>query len=307
MPYPKDQLLEVPCLLCGYSTGRVIISNYAPLLIRSCPRCGHLFTSPRLADSALASLYDTDYFESGEEGSAFGYADYAEQEKAISNTARMRLKWIKRRLKTDSPKNRLLEIGSAYGFFLDEARQAGYQIAGIEPAATARSRANRLLKEEIVKDRLEKIAGQFDVVVLWDVLEHLPDPLTTLKQISEYMPPGALLAIITPNSASLPARFFSHRWLVFASPQEHLHFFNPVTIRLLLINAGFTPLEVVTFGRGGKRVKLSYIFKRLAIYSGLFKPLALIVEHTPLKRLAPYVDWGDNMWVLAGKSLRCDG
>jgi 2-polyprenyl-3-methyl-5-hydroxy-6-metoxy-1,4-benzoquinol methylase len=279
----------------------VVISDYAPLLIRSCARCGHLYTSPRLTNSALASLYNTDYFESGEEGSAFGYADYAEQERAIRSTARIRLKWIKRRLKTGSTKNRLLEIGSAYGFFLDEARQAGYQIAGVEPAATARSRANRLLSEEIVKDRLEKIESQFDVVVLWDVLEHLPDPLTTLKQIGEYMPPRALLAVITPNSTSYPARFFNHRWLVLASPQEHLHFFYPATIRRLLIIAGYTPLEVVTFGRGGKRVKLSYIFRRLAIYSGLLKPLALLVEHTLLKRLAPYVDWGDNMWVLARK------
>jgi 2-polyprenyl-3-methyl-5-hydroxy-6-metoxy-1,4-benzoquinol methylase len=301
MQYPQDQLVEVPCALCGHPAGRVIVSDYAPLLIRSCPQCGHLYTSPRLTDSALASLYNADYFERGEEGSAFGYADYAEQEKAIRHTARLRIRWIKKLLGTNPAKNRLLEVGSAYGFFLDEARQAGFQIGGVEPAATARARANRLLKKQMVEAELANVTGLFDVVVLWDVLEHLPDPLATLRQIDDKTPRGALLAIITPNSASFPAKFFQHRWLIFASPQEHLHFFNPATIRRLLLQAGYASLEIITFGRGGKKVKLSYIFRRLAIYNRLFQPLSLLVEHTFLRYRAPYVDWGDNMWVLARK------
>ena len=123
---------------------------------------------------------------------------------------------------------RLLEIGCAYGFFLEEAG-GFYDVAGIEiaDAAVAFCRARGLfvingVAEEFVLAQF----GMLDVIVLLDVIEHLPDPQSTLALCRQHLNPGGVIVITTGDFASFYARLAGRNWRLMTPPQ-HLWFFTP--------------------------------------------------------------------------------
>jgi cyclopropane fatty-acyl-phospholipid synthase-like methyltransferase len=98
---------------------------------------------------------------------------------------------------------RLLEIGCAGGFFLDEARRRGFDVAGVELNATMAAHARSVLGLDVIQGRIEDVdwdavAGPVDVLVLMDVLEHIPDPHGLLRQVSARLAADACLLIRGP-------------------------------------------------------------------------------------------------------------
>jgi SAM-dependent methyltransferase len=132
-----------------------------------------------------------------------------------------------------------LEIGCAYGFFLQEAGRF-YDATGIEiaDAAVAFCRARGLSITNGVADEstLARL-GMLDVIVLLDVIEHLPDPQSTLTLCRQHLNPGGIIVITTGDFASLHARLAGPRWRLMTPPQ-HLWFFTPESIQRLSHSLG---------------------------------------------------------------------
>jgi SAM-dependent methyltransferase len=122
---------------------------------------------------------------------------------------------------------RLLDVGCAYGFFLQEARRF-FDVCGIElaeDAAEACRRAGLRVRSGMADAATMAQIGQVDVITLFDVIEHLPAPDDTLTLCSRQLTPGGLLVITTGDFASLAARLMGRSWRLMTPPQ-HLWFFT---------------------------------------------------------------------------------
>jgi SAM-dependent methyltransferase len=148
----------------------------------------------------------------------------------------------------------LLDIGCGYGFFIDAARQRGWHVKGIELCEHARAYATSKSLEVDTKKLFDQRYKNetFDVVTLFYVLEHLPEPLKYLKEINRILKPGGLLLARVPHTTPLvkALKTFGIPNRLYDAP-SHLSDFSPHTISLALEKTGFC--EIRTFPGGATR------------------------------------------------------
>lgn len=230
----------VVCCLCG-EPGSPLYAQ-PPFAVVRCPRCALVFVSPRLTADALQRLYDAPaYFDDTVYGSS-----------RWSPAMLLQRTWTAGRLgllRADvPPPARLLEIGSGYGHFLAAARDAGYQVSGVELSRTGVAHARGRLGLDVWAGQLvdDPDPQPADVVCFWDTLEHVPDPLAFLTQVRARMAgPDAVAAFSVPSFASLPARLLRSRWWTL-KPEQHIWHFTPDTLRVLAARAGLVITRVIT-------------------------------------------------------------
>jgi 2-polyprenyl-3-methyl-5-hydroxy-6-metoxy-1,4-benzoquinol methylase len=142
----------------------------------------------------------------------------------------------------------LLDIGCAQGFFLFSAAQAGYRVKGIEISQDAAEYAKTefgLDVEAKAFEELEFPGNHFDVVTLWQVLEHVPYPLDVLREVRKMLKPGGLLAVSTPNIAGLPSRLLRKKW--WDIKRLHINEFSTRTLMDILRNAEFKNVSPASY------------------------------------------------------------
>jgi 2-polyprenyl-3-methyl-5-hydroxy-6-metoxy-1,4-benzoquinol methylase len=141
---------------------------------------------------------------------------------------------------------RLLDVGCATGNFLDRMRKRGnWQVWGVEVNEDAARYAQERFGLDIFIGEVCEAsypARYFDAVTLWDVLEHLHDPLGTLKEIRRVLKDDGVLILSVPNSDSFDARIFGDCWIGF-DPPRHLYAFSTKTVKRLLTETGFETTE----------------------------------------------------------------
>jgi SAM-dependent methyltransferase len=144
------------------------------------------------------------------------------------------------------PEGSALDVGCATGEFLEALQKRGWQVNGIEPNPEAAARARRRLgREAVQRGPLEEAdfdPGTFDLITLWDVLDHLQDPPAALGEVYRWLRSGGLLVLGLPSVESWDARLFGSAWLGWDAPR-HLYVFAEETLRNILEGVGF---QVVT-------------------------------------------------------------
>jgi 2-polyprenyl-3-methyl-5-hydroxy-6-metoxy-1,4-benzoquinol methylase len=197
------------------------------------------------------------------------------------------------------PGRRVLDIGAAGGSFLAVARRRGYEPFGCEPSAWMCDFAKRhyglLLHAGTVFD-MPREKGSIDLLSLWDVIEHTPDPKAVLVRAHELLSDKGVLAITYPDYGSLAARLMGRRWVFLLT--VHLYYFVPDTMRRLLRACGFEPL---LFRPHLQTLELGYVAQRAAPYLGPLGPVAAgAVKALGLARL-PFHYWVGQTLVVARK------
>jgi 2-polyprenyl-3-methyl-5-hydroxy-6-metoxy-1,4-benzoquinol methylase len=142
----------------------------------------------------------------------------------------------------------LLDIGCAQGFFLFSASKAGYTTRGIEISQDAAAYAIKEFGLDVEAKPFEELRfpeSSFDVVTLWQVLEHVPYPLTVLKEVYRILKPGGLVVASTPNIESIPAKILRKKW--WDIKRLHINQFNTKTLADILHNAGFKKMSSVSY------------------------------------------------------------
>lgn len=219
------------CIVCGSAE---LVPHLD--LLKKCVSCGHPFAD--VAGSAFSpqQLYSASYFAGGA-----GYFDYLADRACHERHFKARLESLLPRC----PQGRLLEIGSAYGFFLNLA-QRHYSVRGYEICAAAARYARDTFKVDVRPDFLsdDSVAeNSVDAVVMWDVLEHLPNAADYVARSHALLKKGGTFALTTPDVGSLVARFQGRRWRLMIPP-EHVHYFSAATLRRFLERQGFTVIGV---------------------------------------------------------------
>jgi SAM-dependent methyltransferase len=239
------------CAVCGGNTIE------APVLgvLGRCRACGYVFV-PRTPDlpDRLKALYEGDYFT----GAEFG--DYASQRPTF---ARNFQDTIRRMREAGAPRGRLLEVGCAYGFFLEQA-QAEFTAVGIDVNGAAIEAARGLGVDALCVEFLDYVPPDaFDVVCLWDTIEHVLEPRAYLEKAHDLLRPDGMLFLTTGDIGSVVARLRGAKWRMI-HPPSHLNYFSRATMTRLLESVGF---DVVSVGAIGTRRDLLNTLHLLALFS----------------------------------------
>lgn len=207
-------------------------------VLSRCRECGHVFYGDP-PGAAPSELYDERYFAEAE------YRDYKSQRRTFARNFDRYLRMMARH---GASGGRLLEIGAAYGFFLAEARGA-FVVEGIDVSAAGAAWGREHLGLPLhCGDFLAfEPAAPYDVVCLWDTVEHLSRPDRFLARARDLLVPGGRLFLTTGDIGSVMARLRGARWRMI-HPPTHLHYFSRPTIRRLLERLGFAVTGIQAVG-----------------------------------------------------------
>ncbi|MFY1635537.1 class I SAM-dependent methyltransferase [Solwaraspora sp. WMMB335] len=220
-----DETVATGCLLCGSTgTGQPITEG----LLRRCATCQFVWTAGDLPPPE--ELYDRAYYETD------GYQDYFASAGQRRFESARRLRWLCSRVRPAD----LLEAGSAGGYFLRAARDAGIDASGVEVSAAAASFAREHLGVPVRTQRFEdhEPGTAVEAVCAFHVLEHVTDPRQFLAAARAALRPGGWLALEVPNIASAAARRLGSAWPAIA-PEYHRWHFTPESLSRLLAETGF--------------------------------------------------------------------
>jgi len=248
----EKKLIFPSCFLCGAEDFHPLYLIHDCQLVR-CPHCQAVFTREIPSRLLKSSFYEEDYFQNPAFASTdineyFGYDTYIPDQKNIQD----KFKICIRRIKKYQPSGKLLDLGCATGFFLDLARRHRFEVLGVEPSRFAGRKARELFGVPVIPRELREAdlpTSGFDVVTLWDVIEHFANPRAELREINRILKPGGILGIITPNIGSPAARILKDKWLEIHRMPEHLIFFSARTLKRLLEETGFEILEAHSIGK----------------------------------------------------------
>ncbi|GIW80902.1 MAG: hypothetical protein KatS3mg105_2709 [Gemmatales bacterium] len=226
---------ETVCLLCGCARWTHVVE--APdraeggsglwFAVVRCVDCGLCFTNPRPSRQTISRFYPSHYqphrLKSKRGGVRLG----------SSRSPRKWLKW--------HGQGRLLDFGCGGGSFVERMARQGWQVTGIDMSENAVRRVRDELGLPALVGTLphpELSPESFDVVTMWQSLEHVHDPLGVLRQARRLLVPGGKLIVAVPNILSLPFRWFGPAWYGLDLPR-HLTHFDPQTLSGMLQRAEF--------------------------------------------------------------------
>lgn len=188
----------------------------------------------RYYQSDFAALYSSNYYQNGD------YHNYKWEEVALKRNFADRLSRIRRFI----PTGKLLEVGSAYGFFLELA-QKYFEVEGVEmDTETAEKVGERLGVKVYGGDFLsQNFSKKYDVIVTLDTIEHVASPRKFLQRCQRLLNPGGYLFLETGDVEAFVPRIRDERWrLVY--PPAHLSYLSAKTLTMFLEKAGFRTVTV---------------------------------------------------------------
>jgi SAM-dependent methyltransferase len=265
-----------------------------PDLLR-CRACGHRFyRGAETVDST--ALYGHGYHESEE------YLDYAGQRETLARNFR---DYLDRMERHGASGESLLEVGCAHGFFLAEAAARFPRVHGLDVSGSAITAARDRLgvSAEAVDVCAHRPSAPYDVVCLWDTIEHLPDPRRSLSCAHRLLAPDGFLFLTTGDAGSLVARVRGPRWRMI-HPPTHVHYFTRAGIRRLLRDLGFRTLGIESLA--GRRQIGNVLhnldrFGRSAALRGTARRLLYRLPGSVLRRDVR-IGLGDIMFVAARRA-----
>lgn len=160
-----------------------------------------------------------------------------EQQHSSQNHAAAHVQHILRVQKLVGPSPRLLDFGCGSGDFLNMARAFGFNSVGVDRSAARR----KIAGFEIAND-LNDVDGDFDVITMFEVLEHLDDPLDILRQLTKRLRPNGVFAIEVPDCSGITSIVTEYDYRNI-HPLDHINAFEPKTLVEMLRRVGLRPIS----------------------------------------------------------------
>lgn len=264
-----------------------------------CPSCGLKTTDlGENYDSFVKKFYTKGYYTGDPRYAA--YASYASDKWHILQNMKKFLVKVRQYKKS----GKLLDVGCALGYFVELANKSGFDAYGFDASEFAAKKAQARLNGRIKHGLIQTVnypQKSFDVITMFDVVEHLGNPIRDLRKLMTFLKDDGILIVATGNTQSLAARLLKRRWTFYIPPQ-HLFFFTKKTFTSLLAVGGLVPIE--WFGVN-KWLSLRYVL-HLARSTGesvLADHLFVLIQRLKLGWLPLFLPLRDNMVVVAKKDI----
>ncbi len=256
--------------------------------IVQCRHCGLVYANPRWPVDVVLDAY-----------TAVEDETYVEERQGRELTFRHHLRHLER-FTGPAEGRALLDVGAYIGVFVEVAAQSGWQAQGVEPSSWAAAAAQRR-GLNVCQGTLETVAlpeASFDVITLWDVIEHFADPAAELARARRLLRPGGWLLVHTMDIDAPVARLMGRRWPWLMD--MHLYYFTRRTLREMVAAQGF---DVVWQGTQGRYLRLGYLASRVAgLHAGLGRLARGAVGRLGLDEAAVPVNFGDLMTCIGRKN-----
>jgi len=275
----------MPCIVCNNDQSRRL---YDVLL--KCQNCGFTWADLDIHNEQITKFYDNDYF-CGQE-----YHSYLQEKAALQKNFSRDLKLISRFM----PSGKLLEIGCAYGFFLDLARRY-YTTTGIDISESACQYAKEELNLNVICGdflKAELKENHYDIIVSWATIEHLQDPHIYIEKIARLLKKGGVFACSTIDIDSPLAKIQGKSWRQI-HPPTHLSYFSEKTTGMLLNKYGLKQKYVSRLGE--YRTVDNSIYTILVLKQKLSHFYQLL-SRLKLNRGMFYLNTYDTMYIIATKA-----
>jgi SAM-dependent methyltransferase len=297
-------MIEITCNLCGRDDWKVrfpatmngkdldvgIFRCTSPgygshAQIVECRHCGFVYANPRWSSDELIDAYtaveDTTYLQE-REGRELTFQKHLQAMEKYTGPGNGRT---------------LLDIGAYIGVFVETAAAAGWDAYGVEPSEWGATEAQKhgLNVIQGTQDAPEIAGTPFDVITMWDVIEHVDDPMSELSKAYQRLKPGGWLAVHTMDIDSLLARLMGRRWPWLMD--MHLFYFSQKTMTKMLEEIGY---EVVWSGAEGRYLRLGYLASRVSAWSNPLGKIANgLVTRLNLREVPIPINFGDLFTVYA--------
>lgn len=253
--------------------------------IVQCRHCGLVYANPRWSSEEILAAY-----------TAVEDATYVAERKGRELTFSRHLHTLEQIIGAADGRN-LLDVGAYIGVFVEVAAASGWEAWGVEPsqwaAAEAQRRSLNVIQGTLDAPQLSR--QPFDVITMWDVIEHLTDPTAVLRQIQERLRPAGWLAVHTMDIDAPIARLMGLRWPWLMD--MHLTYFSRHTLAAMLTECGF---EVAWIGAQSRYLRLGYLSSRIAAFNAGFGRVAgSLVQRAGLEEKAVPLNFGDLITIVA--------
>ncbi|MCP5095641.1 MAG: class I SAM-dependent methyltransferase [Chloroflexi bacterium] len=283
---PKNGRIEVDAFRCtssGYGFHAQIVT---------CNHCGYVYANPRWSENELLGAYESVEDET-----------YVSERQGREITFSRHLKDLEKYVGVGNGRS-LLDVGAYIGVFVEIAAKAGWKALGIEPSEWAAKQAQKQGVNVMygTQDSPALQPSHFDVITMWDVIEHVDDPSGEMTKAFNLLKPGGFLVLHTMDIDSLAARVMKSRWPWFMD--MHIHYFSQRTMKAMLEKNGF---EVVEHGVRGRYLTLNYLATRVSAFNKpLGKMAAAIVKTLRLGKVAVPFHFGDLFTAYARRPLNSE-
>lgn len=221
----------------------LLLNKPGDFYLARCRHCGLIYQNPQLSMEELEPHYPDDYLPYQSDKANPGLrAKQVMQDRGIA-------RFCDRIMRHRPEPGRLLDVGCSTGNFLYAMQQRGWNAQGVEPSSYAAEQARQVFGLDVHTGVLETAVypdNSFDVVTLWDVLEHVPDPKGTLAETARILKPGGLLAFSSPNPDCVEARLFGGNWVGWERPR-HLHLIPPSLVERYVESVGLRMKGIESF------------------------------------------------------------
>ena len=262
--------------ICSVGSSRSLLS---PGRILRCNKCRLAFRSFRPTIDELGQLYRD--------------ADDSIYEAELANRFRTAERHRRIVARYQRLPGSMIDVGCASGAFLRVMADAGWKVTGVEPSASQCARARKVLENrgEIKEEVLERaeLPQGVDLVTMWDVLEHVGDPVSFLSGGSDLLRKEGLLILNVPFIDSVLARSLKSKWPLLLA--EHLNYFTAQSLRLCASKAN---LDVIALGHRPVSFSMGYVLYRLSQH-GLpgAKAISTLLKSTRMDALSVPIWMGE--------------
>lgn len=255
------------CTICESRHIEIKFNITAERQVLSCLDCGVEFLFPQPGDHDLKKLYSENYYL------AWGIIGNGENEstkKMKGATFQLRLALIGEYIRS----GKILDVGCATGYFLEAAKEKGFEVYGVEFSGFSSGIAKKKFGENNVfygtLEQCDFTDKMFEVIAMSDLIEHVRIPQQTLLKAATLLKDDGVIMIMTPDTKTLSNKFMGKKWTHYKL--EHFFYFNRIAMNSLAEKCG---LKVVHYEKSKKALNIEYLYTQYNVYKHWFLTPAL--------------------------------
>jgi 2-polyprenyl-3-methyl-5-hydroxy-6-metoxy-1,4-benzoquinol methylase len=228
------------CILCG-SDKLVLLNKYQRAFLTSCKSCSFVFSRKIPSEQELVNHYQ-----------GYGRNDY------LSPITIKRYHEILDSFEPYRKTNKLIDVGCGIGYFLETAKERGWEVYGTEFTDEAIQKCSEkgIKMEKGILDPENYMPEEFDIITSFEVIEHINNPIDELNSFHKLLRKGGLVYVTTPNFNSLLRYRLKSDYNIICYP-EHLSYYTPKTLKKVFTRVGFKPNKIQSTGISLTRLKTS--------------------------------------------------